>query len=106
MANSAALARIDRSPSAEISADRLGLVGCSNLHRELLCQLHKIAKTKAEVLICGPTGVGKELYARFVRECSDRSKKPFVPVNCGALPDGLFENELFGHLIGAFTGAR
>jgi DNA-binding NtrC family response regulator len=64
------------------------------------------ATTDAEVLIMGPSGVGKELYARQVHEQSARARHPLVPVNCGALPPELFENELFGHVSGAFTGAR
>ena len=82
------------------------LVGCSQAHRQLLEKLSKIANTDAEVLISGPTGVGKELYARFVHENSVRCTFRFVPVNCGALPSELLENEFFGHIGGAFTGAR
>jgi len=59
-----------------------------------------------EVLLSGPTGVGKELYARLLHRLSHRSAEAFVPVNCGAMPSDLFENELFGHVGGAFTGAR
>src|SRR5438067_2259938 len=87
-------------------ARRIGLVGQSHAHRQLLITLEKAANTNVEVLISGPTGVGKELYARYLHECSYRSKEAFVPVNCGALPDGLFENEMFGHQAGAFTGAQ
>jgi len=64
------------------------------------------ALNDAEVLIIGPTGVGKELYARQVHEESKHRSGSFVAVNCGALPTELFENELFGHVAGAFTGAR
>jgi len=83
-----------------------GMVGCSIVHQRLLEQLAKFASTDAEILISGPTGVGKELYARFVHQNSRRSKAPFVPINCGAIPDSLLENELFGHVGGAFTGAQ
>lgn len=82
------------------------MVGCSAAHQRLLGQLSKFAKTDAEILITGPTGTGKELYAKFVHKQSSRSKAPFVPVNCGAIPDPLLENELFGHVGGAFTGAQ
>jgi DNA-binding NtrC family response regulator len=70
-----------------------------------LHKLSRVAQTDAEILITGPSGVGKELYARFVHQNSARRNAPFVPVNCGALPAELFENELFGHVNGAFTGA-
>ena len=82
------------------------LIGESAAHRQILARLSKIAATDAEVLISGPSGVGKELYARYVHQCSPRNKAEFVPVNCGALPADLLENELFGHVGGAFTGAR
>lgn len=87
-------------------ARHVGLLGCSQMRRHLLLKLCKVARTDVEVLISGPSGVGKELYARFVHECSDRSKHDFVPFNCGAVPEGLFENEMFGHAAGAYTGAR
>jgi DNA-binding NtrC family response regulator len=67
--------------------------------------LAKFACSDAEILITGPTGVGKELYARYVHRQSPRAQYAFVPVNCGAIPDSLLENELFGHVGGAFTGA-
>ena len=67
--------------------------------------IQKIAPTQSTVLILGETGTGKELAARSVHEMSDRADKPFVPVNCGALPETLIESELFGHRKGAFTGA-
>ena len=82
------------------------LVGCSPAHRQLLEKLSRIADTDAEILISGPTGVGKELYARFVHTTSSRRNARFVPVNCGGLPNELLENEFFGHIGGAFTGAR
>jgi two-component system, NtrC family, response regulator GlrR len=82
------------------------LIGDSAAHRALLEQLARMASTPAEMLISGPSGVGKELYARYVHESSPRSRFDFVAVNCGALPNELIENELFGHIHGAFTGAR
>lgn len=80
--------------------------GFSDIHRSVLERLTKVANTDAEVLITGPSGVGKELYANFVHNQSSRIKRQFVPINCGALSNDLLENELFGHVGGAFTGAK
>lgn len=82
------------------------ILGCSPVHARLLTLVTAAAANDAEVLIQGPSGVGKELYARRIHEQSPRAAHPFIPVNCGALPPDLFENELFGHVGGAFTGAR
>lgn len=84
----------------------LRLVGKSRCHLELLAKLTAVAPTVAEVLIIGPTGVGKELYAQHVHLHSQRRARRFVPVNCGGLSGDLLENILFGHVGGAFTGAR
>ncbi len=75
---------------------------------EFILQVKKIpllAKCEVNVLIAGETGTGKEIYARAIHYCSSRSDKPFLPVNCGAIPLELVENELFGHERGAFTNA-
>jgi len=81
------------------------ILGSSAVHARLLELVTSAASTDAEVLIHGPSGVGKELYAHRIHELSARAQAPFIPVNCGALPADLFENELFGHAGGAFTGA-
>jgi DNA-binding NtrC family response regulator len=84
----------------------LGIIGRSRAHQEILQQVERVARFDAEVLITGPTGTGKEVYARHLHARGPRSAKAFVAVNCGALPGDLFENEMFGHVGGAFTGAR
>ena len=82
------------------------LVGNDPVFIQLLQKLPLIANAKAPVLITGETGTGKELCARAIHHLSKRRNFPFIPVECGALPDHLFENELFGHVRGAFTDAH
>jgi DNA-binding NtrC family response regulator len=69
-------------------------------------RIQQVAAFRYSVLITGPSGTGKELVARAIHVHSDRAEKPFIPVNCAALPDGLFASQLFGHVKGAFTGAQ
>lgn len=82
------------------------LVGSDPTFAHSIKRLIKIAKIDAPVLILGETGTGKELFARAIHYSSNRAKKPFLPVNCGAIPIELFENELFGHIKGAYTDAK
>jgi DNA-binding NtrC family response regulator len=82
-----------------------GLVGKSAPFLRVLHMVQSIAYSDATVLITGETGTGKELVARAIHYQSPRRGKAFIPVNCGALPDHLFENELFGHAKGAYTDA-
>ena len=81
------------------------LVGESENFLRAVEKISPLALSRATVLISGETGTGKELFARAIHYQGPRRGKPFIPVNCGALPDHLFENELFGHVKGAFTDA-
>lgn len=82
------------------------IVGKSAPIQRLFQLLPAVAESDASVLIQGPSGTGKELFARAIHQLSSRNKGPFVAVNCGALPDTLLESELFGYVAGAFTGAK
>ena len=82
-----------------------GIIGKSPKMRELFDMIQKVAPSQSSVLILGESGTGKELAARSIHTCSPRKTKPFVAVNCGAIPDNLIESELFGHKKGSFTGA-
>ncbi len=96
--------------SAQASAEDLcgvfpGLIGESRILRRVCQDLTKAASTHATALITGESGTGKELAARAIHYNSPRAASPFVPVNCGSIPENLLESELFGHVRGAFTGA-
>jgi two-component system, NtrC family, response regulator AtoC len=82
-----------------------GILGKSPALEKVLEQIQLVGPSKATVLLTGETGTGKELVAQSIHQNSDRSRGPFVPVHCAALPSNLLESELFGHEKGAFTGA-
>lgn len=81
------------------------IIAKSPTMQKILQAIEVVAPTLATVLIQGQTGVGKELIARAIHAMSDRCQKPFIPINCGAIPESLIESALFGHEKGAFTGA-
>jgi two-component system response regulator PilR (NtrC family) len=98
---------IGQSGAAETHEDFCfeGVVGKSGGMEKIYQLVRKVAATSTNVLITGESGTGKELVARAIHLNGPRRDKPFVPVNCGAIPEGLIESELFGHVRGAFTGA-
>ncbi|WP_300458286.1 sigma-54 dependent transcriptional regulator [Desulfobacula sp.] len=87
-------------------AKTYGIIGESAKMKHVFHRIEKASGTNATVLISGDSGTGKEIVARAIHYNSERRRKPFVPVNCTAIPDTLLESELFGHVKGAFTGAR
>jgi len=96
-----------RSLSNKIQGDSYirGMMGPSDVIGQLIYDVNCVAKSDFTIVILGETGSGKELIARVIHEASPRSEGPFVPVDCGAIPETLLESELFGHEKGAFTGA-
>ena len=96
---------VSRWRSHMLARAKRGLVGHSAPVEALRREIEQVAPTNATVLILGESGTGKEVVARMVHMLSDRATKPFIPVNCGAIPSELLESELFGHEKGAFTGA-
>ncbi len=90
----------------EPRADARTLVGSSRVMQNIYKQIGRVAATTMTVLIRGETGTGKELVARAIYQHSDRANKPFIAINCAAIPETLLESELFGHERGAFTGAQ
>jgi len=82
------------------------IIGQSKAMQEIYGMVKQISSAPTNVLITGPSGTGKELIARAIHSNSDRANRPFIPVNCGAIPENLYESEFFGYKKGAFTGAN
>ena len=91
--------------SGETESWRAELITRSSTMEDLLSQARRVAASDASVCIFGASGTGKELLARAIHRASPRAEAPFVAINCGAIPEGLLESELFGHKKGSFTGA-
>ncbi|NOY77128.1 MAG: sigma-54-dependent Fis family transcriptional regulator [Calditrichaeota bacterium] len=91
--------------SGNFASDDMGIIGISPVIQQIRATIQQVAPTTIPVLILGESGSGKELVARAIHEHSPRKDKPLIVVNCGAIPEGIFESELFGHQRGAFTGA-
>jgi two-component system, NtrC family, response regulator GlrR len=91
--------------SATTARWRKGIISRSTIMEQLLDKVRLVARSNASVLIRGQSGTGKELLAKALHRAGDRAEKPFVPVNCSAIPEALLESELFGHAKGSFSGA-
>ncbi len=96
--------RLSASPSQK-SGWRSGIISQSPAIEDLLAKAYLVAQSDVSVVIRGESGTGKELVARAIHNASSRANKPFVAINCAAIPEQLLESELFGHVKGAFTGA-
>ena len=89
----------------EAIQERFGIVGESAAIKHVIDRVRQVAPTELTVTVQGESGVGKELAARAIHDLSPRRHEPMVVVNCGAIPEGLIESELFGNVKGAYTGA-
>jgi two-component system, NtrC family, response regulator AtoC len=105
LAETARLEKNAAPASGKAAARGATMIGSSPAMQEVYKRIGKVAQSDSAVLVLGQTGTGKELVARAIHEHSARAGRPFVAVNCGALPENLVESELFGYARGAFTGA-
>ena len=96
---------VEENAALKAVSDEVNFIGASPAIKGVLEMIASVAGSKTTVLITGESGTGKELVARLIHDSSDSAKKPFVKINCAAIPDTLLESELFGHKKGAFTGA-
>lgn len=103
--NGAALRPAGRVVRVAAHDDDVTLIGTTPVFRRAVDLAAKVANTDASVFITGESGTGKEMFAQYIHQMSQRASKPFVAVNCAALPEQLLESEMFGHCKGAFTGA-
>jgi Nif-specific regulatory protein len=101
-----ALLELSTSGTGATQFEYANMIGESGVMRQIYEQVSQVARTNATALLRGESGTGKELVARAIHQNSPRSAQPFIKVNCAALPESLFESELFGHERGAFTGAH
>jgi DNA-binding NtrC family response regulator len=97
--------KVDRQAELQLRAGTVNLVGDTSAMEQVKALIARVAPTESTVLIEGESGTGKEIVANSIHQNSNRSKNPFVIINCGAVPETLLESELFGHEKGAFTGA-
>ena len=101
------LERENREMQDQLRSDALGgMLGASQPMQEVFTIIRKVANSDAPLLILGESGTGKEVAARMIHQQGRRKTEPFIPINCGAIPETLLESELFGHERGAFTGAH